>query len=121
MQELINRIEQTAAEIAFSGVISVFQDASTVFNKAFGYRDVKNKLPNTTDTRFGIASGTKVFTALGIGVLIDQGQIALDTPISAIEQAYTGFIDEDATIPHLLMHTSGIYDYYDSVRYFTNV
>ena len=113
MQELIDRIEQAASEIEFSGVISVFQGGSTVFNKAFGYRDVKNKLPNTTSTILGIASGTKVFTALGIGVLVDQGRISLATMIGEIDPEATGFVDERATILHLLTHTSGIYDYYD--------
>jgi CubicO group peptidase (beta-lactamase class C family) len=113
VKELVRRIEQAALETEFSGVISVFRDASPVFNKAFGYRDLKNKLPNTTSTIFGIASGTKVFTALGIGVLIDQGLISLDTTIGEIAQEYTGFVDEHATIQQLLTHTSGIYDYYD--------
>ena len=113
MKELEHRLEKKASETAFSGVISVFKDDSTVFNKAFGYRDIKNKLPNTTATRFGIASGTKIFTALGIGVLVDQGLISLGTTVGEIDQAYSGFIDEQATIAHLLTHTSGIYDYYD--------
>jgi CubicO group peptidase (beta-lactamase class C family) len=113
MKELVHRLEQTAFETEFSGVISVFKDASTVFSKAFGYRDIKNKLPNTTGTIFGIASGTKVFTALGIGVLVDQGFISLGTTIREIDQEYTGFVDEGATLQHLLTHTSGIYDYYD--------
>jgi len=113
MKELIYEIEQAASDIQFSGVISIFRDDSTLFSKAFGYRDVKDKLNNTTSTRFGIASGTKFFTALGIGVLIDQGVISLDTTMREIDQEYTGFIDEQATILHLLTHTSGIYDYYD--------
>lgn len=62
VKELADRLEQAALETAFSGVISVFRDGSTLFSKAFGYRDIKNKLPNTTSTIFGIASGTKVFT-----------------------------------------------------------
>jgi CubicO group peptidase (beta-lactamase class C family) len=113
MRELTHRIEQAALETEFSGVISVFRGASPAYSKAFGYRDIKNKLPNTTSTLFGIASGTKLFTALGIGVLVDQGQISLDTTVGEIDQAYTGFVDERATIRHLLTHTSGIYDYYD--------
>ncbi len=113
MKELEHRLEQTALETEFSGVISVFKQASTVFNKAFGYRDIKNRLPNTTNTKFGIASGTKGFTALGIGVLVDQGVLSLETNVGKIDPEYTGFIDEQATIQHLLTHTSGIYDYYD--------
>jgi CubicO group peptidase (beta-lactamase class C family) len=113
MEELIQRIEQVASETGFSGVISMFKDSSTLYSKAYGYRDVKNHLPNTTSTVFGIASGTKFFTALGIGVLIDRGLLSLDTTIGEIAQEYTSFIDEHATIQHLLTHTSGIYDYYD--------
>jgi len=113
MEALIRSIEQGAAELDFSGVISIFRAASAVFNKAFGYRDIKNRLPNTTSTIFGTASGTKIFTALGIGVLIDQDLLSLGTTVGEIDQAYTGFIDPQATIQHLLTHTSGIYDYYD--------
>jgi len=113
MKELVGRIEQVAAETGFSGVISIFREASTVYSQAFGYRDVKNRLPNTTATRFGIASGTKAFTALGMGVLVDQGLISLGTTVGEIDPAYTGFVDSQATIQQLLTHTSGIYDYYD--------
>jgi CubicO group peptidase (beta-lactamase class C family) len=113
MEELTQRIEQLASETKFSGVISIFRDASTLYTKAYGYRDIKNHLPNTTNTAFGIASGTKFFTALGIGVLIDQGLLSLDTTIGKIAQEYAGFIDQQATIQQLLTHTSGIYDYYD--------
>jgi CubicO group peptidase (beta-lactamase class C family) len=113
MKELVREIERAASETEFSGVMSIFRDDSTVFSKAFGYRDVRNRLNNTTDTRFAIASGTKLFTALGIGVLIDQGVISLATTMEEIDREYTGFIDKQATILQLLTHTSGIYDYYD--------
>lgn len=106
-------IPWAAGEMEFSGVISIFRDGSTLFNQAFGFRDIKNQLPNTTGTIFGIASGTKIFTALGIGVLIDQGRLSLDTAVGEIDPAYTGFINGRATIQQLLTHTSGIYDYYD--------
>ena len=36
MKALVHKLEQTAREIDFSGVISLFKDASTVFNEAFG-------------------------------------------------------------------------------------
>jgi len=113
MKELMRIIEEAALEMQFSGVISIFGHDSMVFSKAFGYRDVRDKLKNRTNTRFGIASGTKFFTALGIGVLVEQGVISLSTAVKEIDREYTGFIDEHATILQLLTHTSGIYDYYD--------
>jgi CubicO group peptidase (beta-lactamase class C family) len=113
VKDLKKRIEEAVLELEFSGVISIFRDDEVVVNQAFGNRDIKNQLPNNTDTLFGIASGTKIFTALGIGVLIDQGQINLDTTVGEIDSSFGGFIDEEATILQLLAHTSGIYDYYD--------
>lgn len=113
MKTLINEIEEKVEELNFSGVISIYKNNEFVFNKAYGYRDVSNRLKNDTSTIFGIASGTKLFTALGIGVLIDQGKLSLETKISQIDPKYTGYIHEDATLRQLLSHTSGVYDYLD--------
>ncbi|MEM7348952.1 MAG: serine hydrolase, partial [Chloroflexota bacterium] len=53
------------------------------------------------------------FTALGIGKLISQNRLTLDTKMSALDSAFHTFIDPEATILQLLTHTSGIFDYYD--------
>jgi len=113
VKELKDEIIIKAKAENFSGVISIFKDNKEIINKAFGLKDSINKLPNIKDTKFGIASGTKLFTALGIGKLIEQGKIALNTKIKEIDREFCTFIDEDATIRNLLNHTSGIYDYYD--------
>jgi CubicO group peptidase (beta-lactamase class C family) len=113
MNDLIKNLEVTAKACEFSGVISIFKEDETLYQQAFGYRDVKNKLPNETTTKFGIASGTKLFTALGIGKLIERKKLSLDTKVSEIDKAFTGFISKDATILNLLTHTSGIFDHYD--------
>lgn len=113
MDEWIGNLEQTARETAFSGVISIFQGDTTLYNRAFGYRDIKNQLPNTPETTFGMASGTKLFTALGVGALIDLGLITPQTTLGEIDPAYRGYVDPGTTIHHLLTHTAGIYDYYD--------
>lgn len=113
IQGLVDRIDQAARETEFSGAVSIYQAESPLYEKAFGYRDIPNQLPNSPATHFGIASGTKFFTALGIGRLIDQGLLQLDTQVGDISPDYVGFINPRATIQHLLTHTSGIYDYYD--------
>jgi len=97
----------------FSGVVSVTEGAEILYQKAFAYRDIPNKIPNQIDTIFGIASGTKLFTALGIGALIGQGELSLETRVSEIDPSFSSFIDPNATILNLLTHTSGIFDYYD--------
>lgn len=113
IQVLADRIEEVARDNNFSGVVSIHQAESPLCEKAFGFRDIQNKLPNLPATRFGIASGTKFFTALGIGRLIDQGLLRLETQVGELSPDYVDFIDPRATIQHLLTHTSGIYDYYD--------
>lgn len=113
MTNLPDKIESIADKNDFWGVVSIRRGKANIFSKAFGYKDVKSKLSNSIDTRFGIASGTKLFTALGIGRLIDQGKLSLTTSVSQIDKDFNTFIDSKATILQLLTHTSGIYDYYD--------
>ena len=113
MKELTQAIEECAAEHDFSGVVSVYRDNETIYSRGFGFADVKNKVENRIDTRFGLASGTKLLTALGIGRLIDSGVLSFHTRVKDIDHRLTGFIDPDATILNLLTHTSGIYDYLD--------
>ena len=111
--KISDSIEQLARDSNFSGVISVKRGDETVYSGAFGYRDIKNRVPNSITTRFGIASGTKLFTALGIGKLIESGDISLTTTVKEIDGSFEGFVDGRATILELLTHSSGIYDYFD--------
>ena len=82
-------------------------------NRGFGFRDRINSIPNNINTRFGIASGTKTFTALGILTLVERGSLKLSSEVGEIYRDFKGFIDPHATIEQLLTHTSGIYDYFD--------
>lgn len=113
MDKLINEIRKEAEDISFSGVISLFKSNEEIYNEAFGYANITNKRKNTLSTKFGIASGTKLFTALGIGSLLDEGKIELTSTIKNIFKKEFSFIDSNATISQLLAHTSGIFDYYD--------
>ena len=113
MQDLFQLIEQTALETEFSGAVSIFKQGAAVYRCAYGERDRSNHLPNTVETRFGIASGTKLLTALGIGVLIDQDRLTVGTEVGELRGDFQTFIDPGATVGQLLTHTSGAYDYYD--------
>ncbi len=63
---------------------------------------------NTMETRFDTASITKLFTSVATLQLIDRGLLALDTPVA--ERLGLKQISPEATIFHLLTHTSGIAD-----------
>ena len=98
MKNLIEIIIEKTKETDFFGVISIFKENKEIFNNAYGYRDINNNIQNNIDTRFGIASGTKLFTALGIGTLIDQNKIRFDTEIEDIFSEPISFIDKKAVI-----------------------
>jgi CubicO group peptidase (beta-lactamase class C family) len=113
MDKLILKIRDGAKETSFTGVVSIYDNKNNVYSEAFGYADIAGKRKNNIKTKFAIASGTKFFTALGIGALIDAGKLSLDSTVNDIFHRDFMYIDSKATIAQLLTHSSGIYDYYD--------
>ena len=61
--------------------VGVVYNGDLVYQKGFGDADVENKIPATPDSRYRIASQSKVFTAIGIMILRDEGKLNLDDPI----------------------------------------
>ena len=97
----------------FSGVISLSNKDEVIYEKIQGFRNRGERLPNESDTLFGIASGTKLFTAAAICQLIDQGKLALDSLVWDILPYDLKVIDKGVTVFHLLTHTSGVIDYFN--------
>ncbi len=113
IKDLMDDLKTAMRKTEFSGVVSLNGPDIDEFIECLGYRNVAEKLHNNSQTRFGIASGTKLFTALGVGRLIDKGALSFDTKVADIDKSYCGFVDPEATIKELLTHTSGIFDYLD--------
>ncbi|UOQ46395.1 beta-lactamase family protein [Halobacillus salinarum] len=100
-------------KIDFSGVVYVKDDEEIRASSAFGFADRVEERPNTPDTRFGTASGCKLFTAIGICQLVEGGFIHFDTRLADCLPIEFPAFDKEITIHHLLTHTSGIPDYFD--------
>ncbi len=112
-----DRLEQivtaTAVAHGFSGAVQVTLQGVTEIATAFGEADRAAGIRNTIGTRFGIASGTKLVTALAAGTLIDEGLLALDDALTDLVPLPLPGISAGVTVGHLLTHTSGVYDYLD--------
>jgi len=108
------RIAALASSQPFYGVVMIAKDGETVFAEAAGFADAESGKANTVDTRFNTASGAKMFTAVAVLKLVEDGALTLETPVVSIvpELAASGY-GEDITIRHLLSHTSGIPEYWD--------
>ena len=106
-------VERVVRETGFSGVVHLSRRGELLYERASGLADRARGVANTPTTRFGIASGTKGFTALTIMSLVAEGSLAPDTSVRTVLGDELGVIDAGVTVGHLLAHTSGIGDYLD--------
>jgi CubicO group peptidase (beta-lactamase class C family) len=93
----------------FMGSVLVAKDGKVVFSKSYGMADLEWSVPNSSTTRFNIASMTKQFTAASILLLEDRGKLKTDDPVKKYLPDAPAAWDK-ITIYHLLTHTSGIAD-----------
>ena len=90
--------------------VSVVHKGSVLLAKGYGEANVEHRVPVTPDTIFQSGSVGKMFTAAGVMLLVEQGKLALDDPLTKF------FPDAPAhwsqvRVRHLLTHTSGFPDY----------
>jgi CubicO group peptidase (beta-lactamase class C family) len=104
-------VETIQREDGFSGVILIARGNQVLLRKAAGFADRERSITNTPDTKFPLASVTKQFTAAAIMLLVEDGKLSLEDPISK-HYAESPPSWKDVTIRHLLTHGSGIRDYW---------
>ena len=97
----------------FSGVIFIRENNQTVLAQGYGFANKADEIPVRVDTRFGVASGAKIFTAVAICQLIEKGLLTFDTYLKNCLNITFPEFDPAITIQHLLTHSSGIPDYFD--------
>ncbi len=93
--------------VGFSGTVLVGLNDKKVISKGYGFRNINQKLKNTTNTIFDIGSITKQFTAAAIVKLEMQGKLNTEDKISK----YFSDVPKDKseiTIHQLLRHSSGL-------------
>jgi len=63
---IVNHINNIQAINKFSGTILVKQDKEVLAEASYGYANRSEQIENEPFTRFGIASGCKLFTSIAI-------------------------------------------------------
>ena len=101
----------------------VWRKGAEVRFEALGLRDIATKAPMTRDTLFRIASMTKPVTTVAALMLVEEGKLKLDDPITQwapefanmrVLKSATGPVDEtypaprDITVEDLMTHRSGL-------------
>jgi len=100
-----------------NGAVLVAQHGRIIYAKGIGEANMEAHIPNTPQTRFGIASITKQFTAALTLQLAAQGRIHLDGTVSEYLPWYRKDTGQHMTIDQLLHHTSGLPADYDSPEF----
>jgi CubicO group peptidase (beta-lactamase class C family) len=117
VRELI--IEQVSTGGVPSIAVAVAKDGEIIWEEAFGWSDVENRVRATPNTMYRLGSISKTITATGLMLLVEEGKVDLDNP--AIEylpedvrpRAFEGGV-RDVTVRHLLNHRSGMPAYAES-------
>jgi CubicO group peptidase (beta-lactamase class C family) len=108
---LENLLKTLVADDAFSGAILVSRRGKPIFTRAYGQANRTYGVPNTPTTRFNLASITKMFTAVAIAQLVEQGKLFYSDHVGKILPDYPNAdVAKRVTIHHLLSHTSGMID-----------
>ena len=90
--------------------VIVIKDDEVVLRRAYGLADLEHGIPATPTTDFRLASLSKQFTATAIMLLVRDGKLRYDQPVSEIIPELPP-ATRAVTIRHFLNHTSGIWDY----------
>jgi CubicO group peptidase (beta-lactamase class C family) len=87
--------------------LAITRNGRILRRRAYGLASIQNNAPVTPDTRFAVASVTKPITAVGIMLLVEEGKVELDAPVSRyLTEAPAAW--HAMTVRHLLNHTSGL-------------
>jgi CubicO group peptidase (beta-lactamase class C family) len=91
--------------------VAVVKDGQVVLAKGYGVRKLGEPAPVDAQTLFGIASNTKVFTATALGLLVEEGKLEWDGPVTRYLpwfQMWDPYVTREMTVRDLLVHRSGL-------------
>jgi CubicO group peptidase (beta-lactamase class C family) len=109
---LATDVERTMKLFDVPGIaIAVVKDGRVVATQGFGVR--KLGAPDKVDGRtlFEVASNSKAFTAAALAMLVDEGKLAWDDPVTKHLpdfQMYDAYVTHEMTVRDLLTHRSGL-------------
>lgn len=94
-------------EHEMTGNVAVSENGKVVYQRSFGFADAGAQKLNNVNTKFELASVSKIFTAVAVLQLKDRGLVDLDAPF---QHYFPEFPYSKISIRHLLAHTSGLPD-----------
>ncbi len=111
--QLSNRFNQISGQYDAVGASYCLVYNQQIYNFNYGWKDYDRELRIDSDTKFRIASISKVITAIAAMKLVEEGLLELDSDISnylGYDLRNPNYPNNIITLRHLLTHTSGLRD-----------
>ncbi|QTN28854.1 beta-lactamase family protein [Rhodoferax sp. AJA081-3] len=116
MLERVNAsLDRECANDKFSGALLIARADQVLLKRACGEASMRYHVKNDVDTKFNLGSMNKMFTAVAIAQLVEQGRVSYDDPVSKyVDKSWLPKrITDRITVHHLLTHTSGLGSYFN--------
>lgn len=105
-------VEKTMKTFDVPGIaVAVVKDGKIIHEKGYGVRSLNTMQNVDAHTLFGIASNSKAFTVMALGILADEGKLKWDDRVTDYIpefKLYNPYVTENFTIRDLLTHRSGL-------------
>lgn len=91
--------------------LAVVKDDAVILARGYGVRRLGDATPVDERTLFAVASNSKAFTATALGILVDEGKIKWDEPVTKYLpwfQLHDAYATRELTVRDLLSHRSGL-------------
>lgn len=110
-QKLDEMIQQGMEDWKIPGLAAVVvQNGEVVYQKTYGTKDIDTQDPVNENTLFRMASTTKAFVGIAMGMLVDQGKVNWDDKVITHLPSFKlsdPYITQDARIIDLFTHNLG--------------
>ena len=106
ISERIFEVHEKQQNVGVSVAIS--KNGNIIYDRQIGMADLEHSVKVSDSTRFGVASITKLVTAIAVLELANMNKLDLDLPIQTYVPTYPQKADGEITLRMLLTHTSGI-------------
>jgi D-alanyl-D-alanine carboxypeptidase len=112
LDTMVSEIEGFLEELndyqELSLAISIAKDGIPVLERAYGFANRSFNVPNTIDTKFNLASMNKMFTAVAIMQLVQDGRLGLEDSVGSHIPDFPNHEVRGVTVFQLLTHTAGM-------------
>lgn len=112
--------ERLSVADQFSGVVLLARHGKPIVRQAYGFADRDAKRANTLETPFALGSVSKMFTAVLVAQLVEQGTVSVEATIGSLLPNFpAGQAKSQVTVHHLLTMSSGIPDVWQLPPFWT--